>query len=116
MRRADVPKSSKSTRQRALKSTPPKNARGWRHADNEFTLTNGRIQDGFIRFHVKRTRGAPALVFSMGKAYTLSCGGGLYDVRVNTFIPRTLVGSVVSASGEVSFFYHSEVAAILLNW
>jgi hypothetical protein len=85
----------------------------WRHADNLFTLSGGRLHQCFIMFHVKRTPGAPALVFSMGQMFTLTYGGVSYQVMANTFKPRTLVGSVVSAAGEVSFFYHSEVAALL---
>ncbi len=52
----------------------------------------------------------------MGQQFTLTHGSKFYEVTVNTFVPRTLVGSVVSASGEISFFYHDEIAEILSDW
>lgn len=88
----------------------------FKHVDSYFTLSDGIVDGGFLKFHVKRARGSPALVFSMGQTFTLIHNKILYEVVVNTFVPRTLVGSVVSASGQISFFYHDEIATILSQW
>lgn len=87
----------------------------WTDEDKKFTLTNGRIKDYRMRFHVKRTRKSPPLFFGKGEMVTLHHKGKSYDVMVSTFAPRTLVGSVVAASGEISFFFHDEAADIISN-
>jgi hypothetical protein len=87
----------------------------WTDEDKKFTLTNGRIKDCRMKFHIKRTRKSPALFFGQGEMVTLCYRRKFYDVMVSTFAPRTLVGSVVTASGEISFFLHDEVADIISN-
>jgi hypothetical protein len=110
------PKSQMYVRRMAKKTQPGHMKKQFRHQDNCFALTGGKVEGGFLKFHVKRTTGAPALVFTMGQQFTLTHGSKFYEVTVNTFVPRTLVGSVVSASGEISFFYHDEIAEILSDW
>lgn len=110
------PKSHMYVRRLAKKPEPGHSKNKFRHQDNCFALSGGKVEGGFLKFHVKRTTGAPALVFAMGQAFTLTHGTKFYEVIVNTFVPRTLVGSVVSASGEISFLYHDEIASILSGW
>ena len=87
----------------------------WTDEDKRFILTNGSVNNQLMRFHVKRTRNSPALAFRMGQGVTIEYGGRSYEVVTNTFAPRTLVGSVVCASGEITFFHHSDVVNIISN-
>jgi hypothetical protein len=85
----------------------------WRDENNKFTLHNGIVGAGFIRFKIRRTRKSPALRFRMGEDIMLCYGRETYHARVYSFKPRSSTGSDIAASGTLTLFPHNDIADVL---
>ena len=83
----------------------------WSDASNNFFfLEKGVVLYDCIQFKVKRRRGAPALAFDQGETLFLSFKKNFYTVVVENFIPRSLCGSVIAASGLLTIELQKDVA------
>lgn len=96
-----------------VKSTGLKFKKGWGDTNNLFTLHNGVVKDGFIKFDIRRRRQTPALRFGTGTELVVTYKGKYYEVVVDHFAPRSRTGSDITASGKIAFVMHEGVARIL---